>query len=74
VRHPVGLGGRTNSTRLPQTLSNPAGWFKPVKVIDGGGSYPQLIHHAANGTHSLARSTARFYMYGLSNWEIFFKR
>ena len=57
-----------------RSLSNPAGWSKPVKVYDGGGWYPQVMGYAPNGTDSLAGSTARFYMNGLSTWELVFKK
>jgi hypothetical protein len=58
-----------------KTLLNPAGWSKPVKVIDGGGWYPQVVGYAAaNGTDSRAGSTARFYMFGLSTLEMVFKK
>ena len=53
---------------------NPASWSEPVKIVDGGGWYPQVIGFAPSGTDSLAGSTARFYMYGRSHWEIVFQK
>ena len=57
-----------------KSLSNPAGWSKPVKIVNGGGWYPQVIGRGPTGTDNLAGSVARFYMYGLSNWEIVFQK
>jgi hypothetical protein len=54
------------------SLSDPAGWTRPVKILDGGGWYPQVIGRAPEGTDRLAGSTARLYLYGVSNWEIVF--
>lgn len=55
------------------SLSNPAGWTAPVKILDGGSWYPQVIGRSPNGTDSLSGRTARFYMDGVSDWEIVFE-
>ena len=53
-------------------LSNPQGWSTPVKILDGGSWYPQVIGQGADGTDKLADHLARFYVYGESDWQIVF--
>ena len=51
-------------------LSNPSGWTVPVKILDGGDWYPQVIGEDPGGTDKLAGPVSRLYMYGVSNWEL----
>lgn len=54
-------------------LSNPAGWTTPIKILDGGWWYPQVLgNEPSSGTDKLAGHVARFYVYGVSDWEIVF--
>jgi hypothetical protein len=51
-------------------LSDPAGWSAPIKIVDGGWWYPQVIGEDPGGTDKLAGAVSRFYMYGVSDWEL----
>jgi len=56
-----------------QKLSNPRSWSEPVKILDGGKWYPQIIGDPTErGTDKLAGRTARFYMSGVSEHTIVF--
>lgn len=59
-------------------LANPSYWRTPVMLLTGSligfrpGFYPQVIGLEENGTDTLAGERARFYVHGISNWEIVF--
>ena len=60
-------------------LSNPAGWSKPVKILDAKDLekskwYPQVVgtDSAERQTDKLAGKTARLFVAGVSRWEIVF--
>ena len=58
--------------------SQPDTWKKPTKVLDQedipswSTFYPQVMGLEAGGTDTLAGQRARFYLNGLSRWEIEF--
>ena len=54
-------------------LGDPAGWSEPVKLLDGGKWYPQVVG-IGRGTDKVAGETARFYMGGRSEYTIVFAR
>ena len=55
------------------TLDNPSEWTPPVKILNGGKWYPQVVGSSGgNGTDKLAGATARFFMSGRSDWIINF--
>jgi hypothetical protein len=57
------------------TLANPAGWSAPVKLLDGGAWYPEVIGTEPRvGTDRLAAEQARFYMGGKSSYMIRFTK
>jgi hypothetical protein len=56
------------------SLSNPEGWSAPVRIVDGGSWYPQVIGRRPDGTDKFAGHEARFYMFGISTWEIVFDK
>lgn len=55
-------------------LSNPAGWSKPKKIRNAAAWYPQVIGLDKGGTDKLAGKVARFFVGGVSDWEIVFDR
>jgi len=57
-------------------LADPRSWSQPVKIHDGGRWYPQVIgiDGAMKGTDKLAGGVARFFMGGVSEWEILFSQ
>jgi hypothetical protein len=55
-------------------LSDPQGWSAPVKILDDGGWYPQVLGLGPGGTDKFAGRRARLYIYGVSNWEIVFEK
>jgi hypothetical protein len=64
-----------------RSLSDPAGWTKPVKILDAGELeksrwYPQVVgtDAAKRETDKLAGNTARLFVAGLSKWKIVFVR
>lgn len=49
------------------TLSDPAGWTRPRRLLEGGGWYPQVVGlESATGTDKEAGATSRFFMSGTS--------
>jgi hypothetical protein len=54
-------------------LGDPTGWTAPVKLLDGGKWYPQVVG-TGRGTDKQAGETARFYMSGTSDHTIVFGR
>jgi hypothetical protein len=57
------------------TLADPSQWTAPVKILDGGGWYPQVIGmEAGSGTDRIAGKRARFFLTGRSERYIEFER
>lgn len=57
------------------TLSAPAQWSVPVKILNGGAWYPQVIGtDAGTGTDRIAGKRARFFMTGRSERFIEFEK
>lgn len=60
-------------------LADPASWSKPVKLLDVEDMpgptefYPQVIGLEREGSDTLAGRVARFFLHGLSKWEIEFR-
>jgi hypothetical protein len=56
-------------------LDDPALWTPPVKILNGGKWYPQVIGvTAGSGTDKLAAASPRFFMSGRSEWTINFAK
>jgi len=55
-------------------LADPKGWSPPQKIHDGGRWYPQVIGLQKGETDKVAGQVARFFMGGVSEWEIVFFR
>lgn len=61
-------------------LNNPAAWKKPERILRGQDVwfgkawYPQVLGLDANETDTVAGQVARFYLKGVSMWEILFSR
>jgi hypothetical protein len=57
------------------TLSDPSRWTPPVKIMDGGGWYPQVVGtEVGTGTDRRAGRRARFFLTGRSDRVIEFER
>lgn len=57
------------------TLSDPTQWTSPIKILNGGEWYPQVIGtEAGTGTDRIAGKRARFFMTGRSTRFIEFER
>ena len=57
------------------SLDDPSLWTPPVKVLNGGRWYPQVVGSTAGiGTDKRAGASARFFMSGRSDWVINFFR
>jgi hypothetical protein len=57
------------------TLADPERWTTPVKIMNGGSWYPQVIGtDAGSGTDRLAGKRARFFMTGRSERYLEFER
>jgi hypothetical protein len=55
-------------------LDDPARWTKPVKIIDGGPFYPQVMGlEKDRGTDKLAGSRARLFLRGRSEYFLVFQ-
>jgi hypothetical protein len=57
------------------TLSDPARWSTPTKILEGGAWYPQVMGtEIGSGTDRIAGKRARFFMTGRSDRTIEFER
>jgi hypothetical protein len=56
------------------TLENPAGWSNPVRILEGGAWYPQVMGIDPGGTDTEAGQVARFFLRGRSDFLIRFDR
>ena len=67
------FGGK--GQKLQATRPDPSQWTAPVKILDGGGWYPQVIGmEAGTGTDRIAGKRARFFLTGRSDRFIEFER
>jgi hypothetical protein len=57
------------------SIGDPTSWTAPQKILDGGAWYPQVIGigEGLRGTDKLAGQCARFFMSGVSEYEIVFE-
>ena len=55
-------------------LDEPAGWSAPVRILRGGGWYPQVIGEAEGDGDTRAGAEPRFFMTGFSAWRMRFLR
>jgi hypothetical protein len=57
-----------------EQLDDPGSWSVPQKILDGGRWYPQVIGlETGSGSDRLAGQRARFFMGGVSEYEIVFQ-
>ena len=57
------------------SLDDPGAWTTPVKILNGGRWYPQVVGSSVGtGTDKVAGASARFFMSGRSDWVINFFR
>ena len=55
------------------SLGNPDLWSEPIKILNGGKWYPQIIGlEEGSGTDKIAGEVARFFMSGVSQYRIRF--
>lgn len=52
------------------SIEDPGGWSEPLKLVQGGAWYPQVIGLDEGQGDAIADSVARFFMGGFSAWEI----
>ncbi|HEU0071521.1 MAG TPA: hypothetical protein VFS04_09515 [Alphaproteobacteria bacterium] len=55
-------------------LDDPAGWSAPVRILRGGGWYPQAIGEQPGDGDTSAGAEPRFFMTGFSAWKLRFIR
>lgn len=55
-------------------IADPAAWFEPVRLFEGGDWYPQILGSGAGETGSLAGQLVRLFTGAISNWELLFER
>jgi len=55
---------------LNRDLADPLGWSPPLRLVEGGGWYPQVLGEDPGSTDKLAGAVSRFYMYGISDFEL----
>jgi hypothetical protein len=57
------------------TLADPGGWSAPIRVLSGGGWYPQVAGpEVGAGTDRLAGQRARLFLTGVSTHTLEFER
>lgn len=55
-------------------LEDPAGWSPPMRLVQGGAWYPQVVGLEAGSGDTEAAARGRFFMGGFSAWSIEFSR
>jgi hypothetical protein len=55
-----------------RTLDDPTAWSRPLRLVEGGAWYPQVVGLQAGGGDTEAGAVARFFMAGFSAWELEF--
>ncbi|MCW5749987.1 MAG: hypothetical protein KIT81_02485 [Alphaproteobacteria bacterium] len=72
-------GGRSNLRQdgihvsFNADIGDPEGWSPPIELIRRGGWYPQIVGLGAGEGDTIAGRRARFFMSGLSAWELDFR-
>lgn len=51
---------------------DPTTWSRPLRLVEGGAWYPQVVSLQPGDGDTLAGSVARFFMAGFSMWELHF--
>ncbi len=54
-------------------LSNPTAWTTPMKLLDGGTWYPQVLGYGPEDTDTVSGSKARLFLMGHSEWDLIFE-
>ncbi|MCW5942305.1 MAG: hypothetical protein KIS66_08740 [Fimbriimonadaceae bacterium] len=54
-------------------LTDPTGWTKPLRFMEGGGWYPLVVGDPPYGTDKLAGEAARLFVGGESRWRVRFE-
>lgn len=55
-----------------KAIDDPAAWSEPLKFVQGGAWYPQVVGLEEGQGDARAGSVGRFFMGGFSAWEIHF--
>lgn len=55
-------------------LADPHGWNAPLRIVAGGGWYPQAVGLQPGGSDTCVAGPARFFMGGYSAWTVDFAR
>jgi hypothetical protein len=59
---------------VSDAIDDPARWSRPVRIVKGGGWYPQVVGQGPADGDAIAGAEARFFMTGFSLWRIRFTR
>ncbi len=55
-------------------VGNPTGWSEPLRILEAGAWYPQILGMEPGGTDTEAGRLARLYLYGRSRYSIIFHK
>lgn len=55
-------------------LADPQGWTTPLRIVRGGGWYPQVVGLEDGCGDTVSGAVGRFFMAGFSAWEVEFSR
>jgi hypothetical protein len=55
---------------ISRTLDDPSGWSPPMRIVRGGGWYPEVIGLEEGMGDAEAGGMARFFMAGFSAWQM----
>ena len=74
AKGPPGYAQEGSYVTFNPDIADPLGWTMPVRIFQGGSWYPQVvgIDSTKKETDKLAGRVARFFMHGVSQWEILF--
>ncbi len=68
-----GFHSAANAVSFNATPERPDAWSAPVRIVEGGGWYPQVVGLGAEDGDTLAGAEARLFISGLSAWHIRFR-
>ncbi|MBX3499449.1 MAG: hypothetical protein KF889_08400 [Alphaproteobacteria bacterium] len=68
-----GFHSAANAVSFNATPERPDAWSAPIRIVEGGGWYPQVVGLGANDGDTLSGAEARLFISGLSAWHIRFR-
>lgn len=68
-----GFHAAANAISFNATPERPDAWSVPMRIVEGGGWYPQVVGLGVGDGDTLAGAEARLFISGLSAWHVRFR-